>query len=64
MSEICTDSKRDKWELYKDSPGEWRWRRTAQNGNIVGAASQGYRNKADCIANARRNGMDLTPRKT
>ena len=26
------------------------------NGRIVGASSQGYKNKSDCIANARRNG--------
>ncbi|EEN5690534.1 DUF1508 domain-containing protein, partial [Salmonella enterica subsp. enterica serovar Kentucky] len=32
------------------------WRRTASNGRIVGASSQGYVNRADCIANARRNG--------
>lgn len=46
----------DKWEFYKDNRGEWRWRRTASNGCIVGASSEGYVNKADCIANARRNG--------
>lgn len=46
----------DKWEFYKDSANEWRWRRTAPNGRIVGASSQGYANKGDCIDNARRNG--------
>jgi uncharacterized protein YegP (UPF0339 family) len=46
----------DKWEFYKDNRGEWRWRRTASNGRIVGASTEGYVNKADCIANARRNG--------
>ena len=46
----------DKWEFYKDSTGEWRWRRIAANGRIVRASSQGYKNKSDCIANARRNG--------
>jgi uncharacterized protein YegP (UPF0339 family) len=46
----------DKWDFYKDSNGKWRWRRTAPNGNITGAATQGYANKADCVANARRNG--------
>lgn len=46
----------DKWEIYKDSQGKWRWRRTASNGDIVGAATQGYENKEDCIANAKRNG--------
>lgn len=46
----------DKWEFYLDAKGDWRWRRTAPNGRIVGASSQGYSNKRDCIANAKRNG--------
>lgn len=46
----------DRWEFYKDNRGEWRWRRTASNGRIVGASTEGYVNKADCIANAKRNG--------
>ena len=46
----------DKWEFYKDNKGEWRWRRVAPNGNIVGASTEGYKNKQDCIDNARRNG--------
>ncbi|MEY3123101.1 MAG: hypothetical protein RI993_1926 [Pseudomonadota bacterium] len=46
----------DKWEFYKDQKGEWRWRRTASNGNIVGASTQGYENKSECFANAQRNG--------
>ena len=39
---------KDKWEFYKDAKKQWRWRRTAPNGNIVGASSEGYVNKADC----------------
>ena len=50
----------DKWEFYKDPKGEWRWRRTASNGNIVGASTQGYVNKSDCVANAQRNGYTGT----
>ncbi|WP_431026432.1 YegP family protein [Halomonas sp. H5] len=46
----------DKWEFYKDTSGRWRWRRIASNGRIVGASTEGYANKADCEANARRNG--------
>lgn len=46
----------DKWEFYKDSKKEWRWKRTASNGKIVGASSESYVNKSDCIANARRHG--------
>jgi outer membrane protein OmpA-like peptidoglycan-associated protein len=48
----------DKWEFYKDAQDQWRWRRTAPNGNIVGAATEGYANIADCEGNARRNGWE------
>jgi outer membrane protein OmpA-like peptidoglycan-associated protein/uncharacterized protein YegP (UPF0339 family) len=48
----------DKWEFYKDHENKWRWRRTAPNGNIVGATTEGYVNKVDCEGNARRNGWD------
>jgi uncharacterized protein YegP (UPF0339 family) len=44
----------DKFEVYQDKKDEWRWRRTASNGNIVGAASEGYKAKADCEANMNR----------
>ena len=40
----CRDSNGDLWELYEGKDG-WRWRRTARNGNIVGAATQGYSKK-------------------
>ncbi len=55
----CTGENGDTWEIYKSD--DWRWRRTAPNGNIVGASTEGYVNKSDCIANAKRNGMDCTP---
>ena len=45
-----------KWEFYEDKKGEWRWRHTAVNGNIIGASTEGYKNKADCTANAERHG--------
>lgn len=51
-------SNADTWEFYRDASNEWRWRRTASNGRIVGASSQGYSNKSDCEANARRNGWN------
>jgi outer membrane protein OmpA-like peptidoglycan-associated protein len=48
----------DKWEFYKDHENKWRWRRTAANGNIVGETTEGYSDKVDCEANARRNGWE------
>jgi len=53
----------DKWEIYKDKRGEYRWRRRATNGNIVGASTEGYKGRSDCKDNAARHGMDGNPRK-
>jgi uncharacterized protein YegP (UPF0339 family) len=47
----------DKWQIYKDNKDEFRWKRTAPNGVIVGASTESYKNKADCISNATRNGF-------
>lgn len=44
------------WELYQDKKSEWRWRHTAVNGNIIGASSEGYKNRADALKNAERHG--------
>ena len=45
---------KDTFEVYQDKRGEWRWRRKASNGRIVGAASEGYKARADCEANRSR----------
>ncbi|MFT6510076.1 MAG: hypothetical protein ACJAVO_002377 [Parvibaculaceae bacterium] len=60
MAQTCI-ANGDTWAIYTDNVGEWRWRRTASNGRIVGAASEGYVNKSDCISNAQRNGMTCNP---
>ena len=46
----------DRWEFYRDTRKEWRWRRVASNGRIVDASTEGYSNRSDCIANAERCG--------
>lgn len=51
-------SDKDQWEFYKDTRGQWRWRRTSSNGRIVASSSQGYANKQYCVANARRCGYN------
>jgi uncharacterized protein YegP (UPF0339 family) len=50
---------RDTWEIYKDRRDEWRWRRRALNGRIVGASTEGYKNRSACVDNAKRNGYNL-----
>lgn len=44
-----------KLEIYKDKKGSFRWRRTAVNGEIIGASSEGYESKKACEANASRD---------
>jgi len=38
-------------EFYKDKAGEWRWRVTARNGQVVHASSEGYKDKAGARGN-------------
>jgi uncharacterized protein len=48
-----------KFELYRDRRGEFRWRLKHQNGNILAAASEGYKSRENalrCIENVRNSG--------
>lgn len=47
-------AQKDKFEVYQDKRGEWRWRRLASNGKIVGASCEGYKAKSDAEANMKR----------
>lgn len=42
-----------KFEIYTDKKGEYRWRVTAANGEIVGASSEGFMSMWYCEHNAR-----------
>lgn len=37
--------------VYPGINGDWRWNRKARNGKIIGASTEGYRNKRDCLDN-------------
>ena len=37
-----------KYFIYKDKVGEWRWRLSAANNEII-ASGEGYKNKTDCL---------------
>lgn len=50
---------KDKWVFYRDKRNNWRWRRIARNGKIVGASHEGYQNKKDCVENAIRAGYSI-----
>ncbi len=54
MAVNVESAKKDKITLYEDKAGEWRWRRVASNGNIVGSSSEGYKTKEACKDNAER----------
>jgi uncharacterized protein YegP (UPF0339 family) len=43
------------FEFYQDGRSEWRWRFWSQ-GRITGDSAEGYKNRADCVAAARRFG--------
>ena len=58
--ESCESGANQEWEIYKDNVGEWRWWKKALIDEIV-TSSEGYGNKADCIADAQRHGMDCEP---
>ena len=63
MEYTCTDRDKHTWLVYQNKVNKkWRWRRKAVNGRIVAAATEGYVNKADCIANAKLSGMRCTPK--
>ena len=45
------------WEIYEDKKtGEWRWKHKAANRKIIGASTEGYKNREDCLSNAYANG--------
>jgi len=46
----------ESWKFYKDCKREWRWEKTASDGSVAGASSEGFKTKADCEADARRMG--------
>ena len=49
---------KDHWHFFTDAVGEWRWRRTANNNELVGCSHESYKNRGDCEANAERYGWE------
>ncbi|MSU89674.1 DUF1508 domain-containing protein [Rhodobacteraceae bacterium 2CG4] len=47
----------DKYEVYTDKGGKYRWRRLASNGKVVGAATEGYNSRSDCEKNMNRGAV-------
>jgi len=40
---------------YRDAAGEYRWRRIADNGNVIADSGEGYRHKRECLEMAKAN---------
>ncbi|MGF1554230.1 MAG: hypothetical protein ACFBWO_17260 [Paracoccaceae bacterium] len=49
----------DRFEVYQDRRGDWRWRRLDEAGVLVGAACEGYSSRADAESNMRRGYVPL-----
>ncbi|MCH7998059.1 MAG: DUF1508 domain-containing protein [Chloroflexi bacterium] len=37
-----------KFQIFKDSAGEYRWRLRADNNKIIADSAEGYKAKSDC----------------
>ncbi|WP_210485760.1 YegP family protein [Microvirga antarctica] len=48
-----------RFELYRDSTGEWRWRLRVQNGQVIAESGEGYVRRQDC-----EHGIDLVKQST
>ena len=57
----CTDPNQNSWQVYEDDNGHWHWRCITTFGDFVSVSKGVYRNKSDCVADAKRNGMQCTP---
>jgi uncharacterized protein YegP (UPF0339 family) len=42
------DNDKAKFEVYQDSAKAFRWRLKASNGQVIGAANKGYKDKGEC----------------
>lgn len=48
----------DQFEVYRDKRNNYRWRRIAPNGRVVGAATRGFERRRDCEANMTRGPVE------
>ncbi|MEL6775155.1 MAG: hypothetical protein AAFS07_03105 [Pseudomonadota bacterium] len=48
-----------RFEVYRDRQGAWRWRRRLSDGTVIGAACEGFPDRATCEANMTRGVMPI-----
>lgn len=46
-----------KFEVYKDTKGDFRWRMKAGNGEVIADSNEGYKSKESCM-----HGVELVKR--
>jgi uncharacterized protein YegP (UPF0339 family) len=49
----------DRFEVYQDRRGQWRWRRLGHDGTLIGAACEGYASREEAEANMNRGYVPL-----
>jgi len=55
---MSPDSQSERFEVYKDAAGKWRWRLVAPNGKIIATGGESYASKQMCelgIPSVKRN---------
>jgi uncharacterized protein YegP (UPF0339 family) len=50
---VTVSTRLDTVHVYRDSLGEWRWRRRAPGGRTLSESPRGYQNRRDAITNLR-----------
>jgi uncharacterized protein YegP (UPF0339 family) len=57
MTEQIKDANGDFWTFWTDANGDWWWRHEdGHNHKTIGGSTEGYKNRGDCVSNAKRNG--------
>jgi uncharacterized protein YegP (UPF0339 family) len=51
----------DRLTIYRDTAGEWRWRRVAANGQTVATPGEGYTRRFRAIEAACKRNLDVRP---
>ena len=51
------DKNHNSWEIYENGIGEWGWRCTKPNGQIMNESSKMYNDQLTCVSDATINGM-------
>lgn len=54
MSELSRPE--NKWDIFKNSKGQWQWSCSDPNGRFLGASTETFDSEESCVANAQEQG--------